>query len=101
MGQSAEFLPQDHRVEWTIKKFQGGAEHFVRARVTLKDASQMQNLRREMGPVSMDFEVPMLSTSNLQVRYLRVASSRFEGPQAPARWVRYITQSNSYACRLT
>ena len=102
-GQSADYLPQDHCVEWTVRKFQGGAEHFVRARVTLREPANMNNLRREMSPVSMDFEVPMLSTSNLQVRYLRVASqpSRFEGPNAPHRWVRYITQASSYACRLT
>jgi AP-4 complex subunit mu-1 len=102
-GQTAEYLPQDHRCEWTIKKFVGQTEHVIKARVTLKDSTlPPQMLRREMGPISMDFEIPMLSTSNLQVRYLRVAqqSSRYDGSNAPHRWVRYITNSNSYACRL-
>ena len=102
-GQSAEYLPQSQSVEWSIRKFQGGAEHVVKARVTLRESAVMHLVRREMSPITMDFEIPMLSTTNLQVRSLRVAqnSSRFEGPNAPHRWVRYITASASYACRLT
>jgi AP-4 complex subunit mu-1 len=102
-GQSAEYLPKDSRVVWTIKKFQGGSEHALRARVTLKEAGG-PNVRREMGPISMEFDIPMLSMSNLQVRYLRISQQsqqQQQKGQGPHRWVRYITQSASYACRLT
>lgn len=96
-GQSAEFLPQEHKVVWTIKKFQGGAELNLRARITLKEPIN-PTIRREVGPISMEFEIPMLSTSNLQVRSLRTTLSSAPNPH---RWVRYITQSASYACRIT
>lgn len=99
-GQSAEFHPQDHKVVWSIKKFQGGAELHLKARITLKEAGGL-NVRREIGPISMEFEIPMLSTSNLQVRTLRVANPTSSALDNPHRWVRYITQSASYACRLT
>ena len=31
------------------------------------------NPRKEVGPVSMSFEIPMYNVSNLQVRYLRIS----------------------------
>ena len=101
LGQSAEYLPKDNKVVWHLKKFQGGHEHALRARVTLKEAGGA-NIRREMGPISMEFEIPMLSMSNLQVRYLRISQNVVSSrpAQTPHRWVRYITQSASYACRL-
>lgn len=52
---------------------------------------------RELGPVSLSFEVPAHTCSGLQVRFLR-----FTGPQSslPHRWVRYVTHSDSYVIRL-
>lgn len=47
---------------------------------------------------SMSFELPMYNVSNLQVRYLRIAEQAKS--YKPYRWVRYVTQSNSYVCRL-
>jgi hypothetical protein len=38
----------------------------------------------------------MFSTSNLQIRYLRLASG---SGAMPFRWVRTITQSDSYVVR--
>lgn len=33
------------------------------------------NPRKEIGPVSMAFEIPMYNVSNLQVRYLRISET--------------------------
>lgn len=35
----------------------------------------MGNPRKEIGPVSMNFEIPMYNVSNLQVRYLRISET--------------------------
>ena len=56
------------------------------------------NIRKEFGPISMKFEVPMYNVSNLQVRYLRIAETH--ASYKPYRWVRYVTQSDSFVCRL-
>jgi AP-4 complex subunit mu-1 len=96
-NQSVEFIAKDKEVVWSIKKFQGQAEHTLRTRITLSSPSS-SNLRKELGPVSMAFEVPMFNTSNLQVRYLRIAETHKN--YKPHRWVRYVTQSSSYVCRL-
>jgi len=94
---NAEFLQSDHKIVWTMKKFPGGCEQTMRARVTLNQPCSTQ-IRREIGPINMCFEIPMFNVSNLQVRYLRVAENMVG--YTPYRWVRYVTQSSSYVCRL-
>lgn len=94
---NAEYSASDGKVQWTMKKFPGGAEQSMRVRVTLhRPITSM--LRRQLGPINMCFEIPMYNVSNLQVRYLRVAE-HMTG-YTPYRWVRYVTQSSSYVCRL-
>ncbi|KAL8448188.1 hypothetical protein Emed_003935 [Eimeria media] len=93
---SAEFIASEHRIHWVVKKFQGGCEMTLRARLTFNPAMAPPS-RSEFGPATLGFEIPMYSVSSLQVRYLRVAER--QGGFNPFRWVRYVTQSNSYLCR--
>ena len=97
LNQAVEYIAKDKEVVWQIKKFQGQQEHTLRTRITLAGAAPT-NLRKEMGPISMSFEIPMYNTSNLQVRYLRIAEAHKS--YKPHRWVRYVTSSSSYVCRL-
>ncbi|RQM19068.1 hypothetical protein B5M09_008142 [Aphanomyces astaci] len=69
-NQLAEFRQSEHQVRWAIKRFPGGAEMTLRAKITLSAPSP--HVRREIGPVSMNFEIPMYNVSTLQVRYLRI-----------------------------
>lgn len=55
--------------------------------------------RAEIGPVSMEFEIPMWNPSSMNIRFLRIIE-RSESYN-PQRWVRVICQANSYTCRLT
>lgn len=101
-GWSSEHLVTENRVVWTIKKLQGGSEMVCRARINL---SSPVLTKKCFSPISLHFEVPMYSMSNLQVRYLRISEGgRFGGsPSAdagPQRWVRYVAQSQSYLYRL-
>merc|ERR1711920_84858 len=64
-GQSAEYLAAEHRVVWSIKKFQGGSESTLKSRVTLSSpVSNSSNIKKEVGPVSLNFEIPMYNVSN-------------------------------------
>lgn len=56
------------------------------------------NCRKEIGPISVNFEVPLFNVSHLQIKYLRIEGQ--DKKQTPHRWVRYITQSSSYVCRI-
>lgn len=97
VGQQAEYSPTDKKVVWQIKKFPGATEQNITVHITLSSASTT-NTRKEIGPVSLNFEIPMYNVSNLQVRYLRIQE---QGKSYnPYRWVRYVTQSNSYVCRI-
>lgn len=97
-GQSYEYIAAEHKLVWTIKKFQGGTEAAIKCRVSLSTPiSATSNVKKELGPVSLTFEIPMHNVSNLQVRYLRIAEQHKS--YNPCRWVRYVTQSSSYVCR--
>jgi len=96
VGQQAEYDAKEHKVAWKIKKFQGGTEQTLRCKITLS-AAATPVVRKEIGPISMQFEIPMYTPSNLQVRYLRILENKSYNPY---RWVRYVTRSSSYVCRL-
>ncbi|CAJ1925839.1 unnamed protein product [Cylindrotheca closterium] len=94
---NAEFVRSEGKILWTMKKLPGGTEQTMKAKVSLSQACTTQ-IRREVGPINLNFEIPMYNVSKLQVRYLRIAESM--AGYTPYRWVRYVTQSNSYVCRL-
>jgi len=96
-GVIAEYISAEKKLLWTLKKFPGCTEQTMRAKVTLSGPCTSQ-IRREIGPINITFEIPMYNVSSLQVRYLRIAESM--PGYTPYRWVRYVTQSSSYVCRL-
>jgi AP-4 complex subunit mu-1 len=95
---SAEYSAQEKRMVWTVKKVPGGSEMSLKMKITLDQPATPAH-RREMGPLSMQFEVPMYNVSNLQVRYLRISET--DKAYNPHRWVRYITSSTSYVYRIS
>ena len=94
---NAEYNPSSHKIVWSMKKFVGGGEQTMRAKISL-DKPVTTQWRQQLGPINMCFEIPMYNVSNVQVRYLRVAENMVG--YTPYRWVRYVTQSSSYVCRL-
>lgn len=96
IGQSAEFDAKERKVLWRIKKFNGNTEQTLRCKITLS-SSHTASVRKEIGPISLNFEIPMFNPSGLQVRYLRILENKNYNP---FRWVRYVTRSSSYICRL-
>lgn len=96
-GNAVEYNSSEKKILWNIRKFNGGSELGLKVRITL-DSLVTSASKREVGPISMGFEVPMYNVSHLQVRYLRISETHKS--YNPYRWVRYITQSSSYVCRL-
>eukprot|EP00472_Partenskyella_glossopodia_P005257 CAMPEP_0197517836 /NCGR_PEP_ID=MMETSP1318-20131121/2922_1 /TAXON_ID=552666 /ORGANISM="Partenskyella glossopodia, Strain RCC365" /LENGTH=362 /DNA_ID=CAMNT_0043067727 /DNA_START=350 /DNA_END=1435 /DNA_ORIENTATION=- len=84
-GQSCEYDSKKQLVSWKIKKMPGGTEHTLRSRIVLTKAST-SSVRKEIGPVSLNFEVPLYNPSNLQVRYLRIMSNSSGQTSNPYRW---------------
>ena len=74
VGQTAEYAATAKKLVWQIKKFQGGIEHTLRAKITL-EAPCTTATRKEVGPVAMSFEIPMYNVSKLQVGGINVRFS--------------------------
>ncbi|CAJ1971678.1 unnamed protein product [Sphenostylis stenocarpa] len=97
IGQTTDFKEANKRLEWSLKKIVGGFEHTLRAKLTFSQESHA-NITKESGPVSMTFTIPMYNASRLQVKYLQIAKK--PAMHEPYRWVRYVTQANSYVARI-
>ncbi len=99
---SAELSSQP-RLIWNVKKLVGGQELTNICKVSLSTGVKGRRLsRRDFDQITLTFEIPMFNTSGLQVKYLRISDVPGQPSQAsPYRWVRYVTHSGSYVCRLT
>ncbi|KAB2023684.1 hypothetical protein ES319_D06G035500v1 [Gossypium barbadense] len=96
-GQRTDFKGANKKLEWDLEKFVGGVEHTLRAKLTFSQELHA-NIIKEAGPVSMTFTIPMYNVSRLQVKYLQIAKK--SSSYNPYRWVRYVTQANSYVARI-
>lgn len=96
-GESTEYKGPEKCMFWFIKKFAGQSEHSMRIKIVLDSKADISACSREIGPLSMLFEIPMFNCSGLAVKYLRVNEAGRD--TKPNRWVRYITQSESYVTR--
>lgn len=97
VGQTTDFKEGNKMLEWGLRKIVGGSEHTLRAKLSFSQETNM-NITKESGPVSMTFTIPMYSASRLQVRYLQIVKK--SRTYNPYRWVRYVTQANSYVIRI-
>ena len=52
-----------------------------------------------MGPINLNFEIPMHNVSGLQIKGLSISQQGSDVPP-PHKWIRYITKSTSYVCRV-
>ncbi|KAL6057153.1 Coatomer protein complex, gamma sub-unit [Balamuthia mandrillaris] len=81
--------------EWSIQEFAGGSDLFLRCRITLKEVYDA-TIRKEFGPISLDFELPMHNCSNVQIRYLRVVER--DKSYNPLRWMKEGEAAKAKRC---
>ncbi|KAK5578152.1 hypothetical protein RB653_003105 [Dictyostelium firmibasis] len=97
-------------VFWSIKKLRGGMETILRIQIHVDGASSSSStttpnqpqidmsstLRKEIGPIGLEFSIPQFSCSTLQIKFLKMLGSNI----SPIRWIRYITDSKSFVSRI-
>eukprot|EP01132_Coremiostelium_polycephalum_P004143 gene4143-5183_t len=83
-------------IHWTIGKLRGGMETILRVKLNTDPSISESVIRREIGPVSLEFEIQMFSCSTIQIKFLKPVGERIP----IHRWIRYITDSKSYVCRV-
>jgi AP-4 complex subunit mu-1 len=93
---SYEYKQNENVILWGIKKFMGQTEQICRLRITTSE-QVTDDLTKVIGPISLKFELPMHNVSGLNVRSLKIEE---KSKVTPSRWVRYITQANSYIVRI-
>jgi AP-4 complex subunit mu-1 len=97
IGQKTDFLQNENCCYWKITKFQGGADYNLVVKITLTH-NKVSESRKELGPVTLNFEIPTYNISKLQVKELKILTN--EKNYNASRWVRCITQANSYVARI-
>jgi len=95
-GQTWEFDDTTKTVTWLIRKFVGGTVQHLSCKFVT--SGPKDNVRKEMGPISMSFEIPMYNVSQLQVQHLKIVERN--KAYNPHRWVRCLTHAESYVCRI-
>ena len=93
--QTWEYDDTTKTVTWLIRKFPGGSTQFVCCKFVTTPST---NVRKEMGPISLSFEIPMYNISQLQVQHLKIVERN--KAYNPHRWVRCLTHAESYICRV-
>eukprot|EP00041_Stephanoeca_diplocostata_P004609 m.47741 g.47741 ORF g.47741 m.47741 type:complete len:447 (-) comp15235_c0_seq1:217-1557(-) len=95
-AQSVEYKKDEKVAIWKLTKANGGLSYYCRLKIMTPE-EEARSVQADIGPISLDFEVPMYVCSGLSIRFLRVVERGRN--YSPFRWVRYITHSDSYVTR--
>jgi len=98
IGHKTDFVQNENCCYWRISKFQGGSDNNLVVKITLT-SNKTSECRKELGPVTLNFEIPTYNISKLQVKELKILTN--EKNYNASRWVRCITQANSYVARIS
>jgi AP-4 complex subunit mu-1 len=71
LGEKTDFSEKDKVMTWTFHKLPGQTEHVLHVSVPLLQPGTPA-VRRDVGPISLQFIIPMWTPSKLQVRYLQI-----------------------------
>jgi AP-4 complex subunit mu-1 len=96
-GSVIEYDAKEKVLHWRVRKFPGGKEFSLRLKLSMGSPAT-STIRKEVGPINLSFDIPMYNVSGLQIRYLRIMENNKN--YNPYRWVRYVTKSSSYVCRV-
>jgi AP-2 complex subunit mu-1 len=92
----ARFEPAEKAIVWRLSSFPGSTEINMSAEVNL-----IQLSRGDKGwvrpPVSMDFQIQMLSVSGVEVRFLKVYE---KSSYTTSRWVSYLAKAGEYQIKI-
>ena len=97
LGQKAEYVANEKCCYWKITKFQGGGEFNLVTKITVSN-SKAEEVRKELGPISLHFEIPSYNISKIQVKELKILTN--DKNYKALKWVRNVTQANSYVVRI-
>lgn len=92
----ARFEPGERAIVWRISAMPGRSEVTMQADVDLMPSTRGDK-QWVRPPISMDFQIQMLSISGVQVRFLKVYE---KSSYTTNRWVRYLSKAGEYQQRI-
>jgi AP-4 complex subunit mu-1 len=95
--QKVDYNQQDHLCTWKIPKIVGGSESTLDVKFTLQ-VNKPHLFKKEIGPITMSFEIPNFNISHMQIKELKVLSN--DAKYNAMRWVRMFTKAKSYVARI-
>lgn len=93
----AEYQQDNREVVWTIFKMKGQEETKLVTKISLSEEIGAYQLRKEIGPIKMQYEIVSTNLSDLKIHKLDISGSEKENPD---KWVRYLTSSDNYMVRI-
>lgn len=95
-----EFDNVQKRFIWKLNTLQGGEEASIRVKISLENTPG--NHKRELGPVSMSFEVPQFTCSRVAIKDVVVQdqTANQKNPNIFKRFIRTLCKANSYESKI-
>lgn len=91
----ARYEPGERALVWRISSMPGKSEATFSADVDLVPSTREKQWTRP--PISVDFQIPMVAVSGVQVRFLKVYE---KSSYQTSRWVRYMSKAGEYQQRI-
>ncbi|KAG8348983.1 putative Clathrin adaptor complex small chain Adaptor complexes medium subunit family [Trypanosoma vivax] len=88
--------PESNMIIWALQGVGGGKQFNCLCKLSLPSVRSSDPGATAKAPIQVKFEVPYLTASGIQVRYLKVTE---ESNYSATPWVRYVTQSGDYQIR--
>ncbi|KAG5370258.1 AP-2 complex subunit mu [Yarrowia sp. C11] len=90
----AKYDSSTNQIIWKVSRISGGSEISLRGTAELTFTTEKTPWNKP--PISMDFEITMITCSGLVVRYLKVFE---KSNYNTVKWVRYLMKGGSYEIR--
>ena len=82
-------------IMWRLKKIFGEKDYKLKCEIPLIPVSDPKPWVR--APISMEFSIPMFTSSGLRVRYFHVVE---KANYKPMKWIRYVTKAGDFQFRI-
>eukprot|EP01127_Copromyxa_protea_P021438 TRINITY_DN7369_c1_g1_i2.p1 TRINITY_DN7369_c1_g1~~TRINITY_DN7369_c1_g1_i2.p1 ORF type:complete len:302 (+),score=54.64 TRINITY_DN7369_c1_g1_i2:478-1383(+) len=93
--ETGDYVESERTIIWKIPKIQGGKESSSRIKLAF-DASLPGDHKREIGPISISFQLRGYLSSSLQIKKVLVEKTG----DPPKKFVRLLTQSKSVVAKI-
>jgi AP-1 complex subunit mu len=92
------YLPDKDCINWAIKDFPGQTEIHLKLQFLVPTVRNNDSDKHLKKPIQVKFEIPSLTVSGIQVRYLKITEKSPSYQAFP--YVKYMTVNGDYHIRM-